>query len=259
MRLLPAAAVAWLAALLVVRVPPRAALTGAVVCLAVGLAVLVVSRRPTQRDDDLRAGARLAARSCTGHRRARAVGPVVALCLAVAAAVLGAGASQTAARDEGLLPVLARDGAVARVEGVVVGDPTVLPPAWPGAPVRVRPVVAVDLVAARGRESGATGQVLVLGPSSWAAVPPGARVAAAGRLRPGEKGSRTVAVLLSGGAPDVVSAPSAPEAAASRFRDGVRALAATLPGDAGALFAGVTVGDTAAIPDELAAICGPPG
>ncbi|MDQ0373439.1 ComEC/Rec2 family competence protein [Cellulomonas humilata] len=251
MRLLPGAAVAWLAALLVVRAPPRAALTGAVVCLAVGLAVLVVSRRPTQRDDtfaqvpDSRHGV---------HRppSRTAVGPVVALCLAVAAAVLGAGASQTAARDEGLLPALVRDGAVARVGGVVVGDPTVLPPAWPGAPERVRAVVAVDLVAARGRESGATGQVLVLGPSSWAAVSPGASVAAAGRLRPGEAGSRTVAVLLSGGAPEVLSPPSAPDAAASRFRDGVRSLAATLPGDAGALFAGVTVGDTAAISDELA-------
>ncbi|WP_162250277.1 ComEC/Rec2 family competence protein [Cellulomonas sp. Root485] len=179
------------------------------------------------------------------------MGPVVILCLVAAAAVLGAGASQTAARDRGLLPVLAQDGAVGRVEGVVVGEPTVLAPAWPGAPVRVRSLLAVDRVAARGQGSGATGQVLVLGPSSWAAVPPGARVGATGRLRPGEKGGRTVAVLLSGGAPDVVSAPAAPEAAASRFRDGVRALAQTLPGDAGALFAGVTVGDTSAIPAEL--------
>jgi competence protein ComEC len=107
-------------------------------------------------------------------------------------------------------------------------------------------------VAAHGQESGATGQVLVLGPTSWAAVPAGARVVAAGQLRPGEPGRRTVAILLGGGAPDVVSAPPVPEAAASRFRDGVRSLAATLPGDAGALFAGVTIGDTSAIPDGLA-------
>ena len=155
---------------------------------------------------------------------------------------------------EGLLPVLARDGAVGRVEGVVVGEPTVLPPAWPGAPERVRSLLAVDRVAARRPESGATGQVLVLGPSSWAAVPSGARVAAAGRLRPG--GAREP----DGRGPAERAArrtwcrpPAGPDVAASRFRDGVRSLAATLPGDAGALLAGVTVGDTAAVPDDLAA------
>ena len=255
-RLLPAATVAWLAALFVVRVPSRAALIAAlvcVVCLAVGVGVLAVGRRSTRPDGTVAQALdeRLGVRRSPSPGTVSAVGPVVVLALAVAVAVLGAGGSQTAARGKGLLPVLAADGAAGRVEGVVVGEPTVLPPAWPGAPVRVRTTVAVDGVAARGRESGATGQVLVLGPSSWAGLPSGTRVAAAGRLRAGEGGGRTVAVLLSGGEPDVVSAPSAPDAAAERFRDGVRALAATLPGDAGALFAGVTVGDTAAIPDEL--------
>ncbi|WP_456788038.1 ComEC/Rec2 family competence protein [Cellulomonas sp. P5_C5] len=252
-RLLPGAAVAWLAALVVVRVSSRAALIGAVVCLvclAVGAAVVAVRRRqgpPVEaatRAVDERLGVRR-----PSPRDLR--GPVAALGLVVAAAVLGAGASQTAARDGGLLPVLASDGAIGRVEGVVVGEPTVVPPAWPGAPERVRSLVAVDLVTAGGRESGATGQVLVLGPSSWSAVEPGARIAASGRLRPGETGRRTVAVLLSGGAPDLMSAPSAPDAAASRFREGVRSLAETLPGDAGALLAGVTVGDTAAVPGDL--------
>lgn len=240
-RLLPAAAAAWVGALLVVRVPPRLALLAAVACLAVAVGVLAVRRRPTpDQQPDVR---RVPSRG--------PVGPVVALCLVAAAAVLGAGASQTAARADGLLPVLAQDGAVGRVEGVVVGEPTVLPPAWPGAPERVRTLVAVDHALARGRASGATGQVLVLGPSSWGSVPSGSRVAASGRLRPGETGRRTVAVLLSSGAPDVIAAPTAPDAAASRFRDGVRSLGGTLPGDAGALFAGVTVGDTSAIPDDL--------
>ena len=258
MRLLPPAAAVWLAALVVVRVPWRAAAVGALVCL-VGLAclvVLAVRRRWTRRrgtlwqplDGHLVPGPWVRPRPL----HARTV-PVVALCLVATAAVLGAGACQTAARDDGLLPVLARDGAAGRVEGVVVGEPTVLTPAWPGAPVRVRSVVAVDRVAAGGRTSGATGQLVVLGPSSWSAVRPGARVAAAGRLRPVEPGRRAVAIMLSGQAPAVLSAPPAPAAAATRFRDGVRSLAATLPGDAGALFSGVTIGDTAAIPDGLTA------
>ncbi|KQR16553.1 hypothetical protein ASF78_04050 [Cellulomonas sp. Leaf334] len=240
-RLLPVAAVAWIVALLVVRVPPRAALLTALLCFVVGVGVLASGRR-AGRDEQPHV---------RRTPRRGPVGPVVALCLVVASAVLGAGASQTSARDDGLLPGLAQTGAVGRVEGVVVGDPTVLPPAWPGAPERVRTLVAVDRVSARGRESGATGHVLMLGPSSWGTVAPGARVAASGRVRPGETGRRTVAVLLSSGAPDVVSEPPAPEAAASRFRDGVRSLGATLPGDAGALFAGVTVGDTSAVPDDL--------
>jgi competence protein ComEC len=165
--------------------------------------------------------------------------------------VLGAGASQTAARSEGLLPELARAGSVGRVEGVVVGEPTILPPAWPGAPARVRCVLAVDRVTAGGRGSGATGAVLVLGPSSWSDAPYGARVAAAGRLQPAEPGRRTVAVLLTGGAPDVLAPPSTSDAAAADFREGVRTLAATLPADAGALLPGITTGDTAAIPDDL--------
>ncbi|GEK19503.1 ComEC/Rec2 family competence protein [Cellulomonas xylanilytica] len=240
MRLLPAAAVAWLAALLVARVPSGAALTGAVAsvaCLAVGAGVLAVGRHAGRRAPRVRAYG--------------AVGPVVVLCLVAAAAVLGAGASQTAGREGGLLPVLVTQGAVGRVEGVVVGEPTLLPPAWPGAPERVRSVVAVDHVAARGEESGGTGQVLVLGPSSWAALPAGARVAATGRLRAAETGTRTVAVLLSSGVPELVAAPPRADAAAARFRAGVRTLAATLPGDAGALYAGITVGDTSAIPDPL--------
>lgn len=239
-RLLPPALVAWLAALVVARVPAGHALAAAGVCVAAALTTLVASRRP---DDQVPGGPLAPPR--------RRVGPVVVLTLVVGAAVLGAGASQTAARSEGMLPQLVADGGVGRVEGVVVGEPTVLAPAWPGAPQRVLCVIAVDHVAARGRGSGATGQVLVLGPASWSTVPTGARVAAAGPLRPGEAGRRTVAVLLTSGAPDAVSAPPVADAAASTLREGVRSLAAELPGDAGALLPGVTVGDTATLPDAL--------
>ena len=70
-----------------------------------------------------------------------------------------------------------------------VEEPTVLPPGWPGAPARVRCVIAVDAVSARGRSSGAAGRVLVLGPASWADVPYGARVSATGSVRPGDPGA----------------------------------------------------------------------
>ncbi|MBO3083979.1 ComEC/Rec2 family competence protein [Cellulomonas fengjieae] len=236
-RLLPAAAAAWVAALVVARVAPAGAALAAALCLAVGITVLVRSGPATAGSPASR----------------RAVGPVVALALVAGSAVLGAGATQVAARGLGLLPDLVRERAVGRVEGVVVAEPTVLAPAWPGAPERVRCLLAVDRVTARGRSSAATGQVLVVGPSSWAELPRGAHVAASGRLRPGEPGRRTVAVLLSSAPPDVRRPPSTADSAAARFRGGVRDLAAALPGDAGALLAGVTIGDTGAVPDDLEA------
>lgn len=231
-RLVPAAVAAWIAALLVVRISPDAARTGAAVGLTLVVGALVVGR---------------------AGRRLQVLGPVLALALVAGSAVLGAGAGQSAARTEGLLPVLAREGSVGQVAGTVVAEPTVVPPAWPGAPERVRCLLAVDRVTAGGRTSGAIGRVLVLGPSSWADVPYGARVSGAGRVRPAEPGSRTVAVLLSSGAPEVVRPPAGSDVAAGVFRDGVGALAARLPGDAGALLAGVTVGDTSAVPADLTA------
>ncbi|WP_421734224.1 ComEC/Rec2 family competence protein [Cellulomonas sp.] len=237
-RLLPAAVAAWVAALVVTRVPGREALVGAGVCLGLAVGGLLWGRS--------------AGRGST-VRRPRVIGPVLALALVAGAAVLGAGASQTTARAAGLLPVLAREASVGRVDGIVVAEPTVLAPAWPGAPERVRCLLAVDRVTAGGRASGATGRVLVLGPSSWASVPYGARVSGAGRLRTGEPGGRTVAVLLSSGAPEVVRPPSDADAGAAVLREGIGALADRLPGDAGALLPGVTVGDTSTVPADLVA------
>ncbi len=229
-RLLPAAGVAWLAALLVTRVPATTALTVAG-GLALAVGALVTRRR---------------------LRRSRPA-PAVVLAVLTAVAVLAAGAGQTAAQHAGLLPQLARDGAVGRVEGVVVAEPTLTAPAWPGAPARVRCVVAVDRVRAGDRGSAATGHVLVLGPSSWSTVAFGARVSVTGPLHVGTPGQRTVAVVLTSAAPEVLRPPSAPDAAAARYRRTVRSLAQDLAGDAGTLLPGVTVGDTSAVPDDLTA------
>ncbi|MET0788408.1 MAG: ComEC/Rec2 family competence protein [Cellulomonas sp.] len=241
-RLLPAAVAAWLAALAVTRLPATVALVGGVVALVLAAAGIgCVARR-----DEPAVGR-------PGARRAVLLAPVVCLALATGAVVLVAGSSQVSARAQGLLPQLARDERAAQIEGVVVVEPAVVAPAWPGAPERVRCVIAVDTVAAGGRTSGATGRVLVLGPSSWSSVPYGARVGAGGRVRPGQPGNRVVAVLLTGGDPEISGRAPPWDASASAFRDGVRGLARTLPGDAGALLAGVSVGDTRAVPDDLAA------
>lgn len=238
-RLLPAAVVAWLAALAVVRLPPSVAAGCGAVLLGLAAAGIGLAARRDERVGPA--------------RRAVVLVPVLCLALAAGAVVLVAGSSQMSARAQGLLPELAREERAGRVEGVVVVEPTVMAPAWPGAPTRVRCVLAVDSVSAGGRTSEATGRVLVLGPSSWSSVPYGARVGVSGRVRPGQPGNRVAAVLLTGGDADLTGDAPPWDASASAFRDGVRGLAAALPGDAGALLAGVSVGDTRAVPDDLAA------
>ena len=232
---------AWLAALAVVRADTAFAALGALACVLAVLVGAVVRRSTTH---GRRAG--WAERSFAGP-------PTLALVLVVVAAVLGAGAAQTHARALGLLPHLVATESAGVLTGRVVGEPTLLPPAWPGAPARVRCRIAVETAAAHGRTSAAVGQVLVLGPPALASVPYGARIQVAGRLQPGAPGARVVAVLLTGAAPEVVAEPARWDAVAAGVREDVVDLARRLPGDARSLLPGVTVGDTSGVPDDLAA------
>ncbi|GIG19965.1 hypothetical protein Cch01nite_06890 [Cellulomonas chitinilytica] len=166
------------------------------------------------------------------------------------AAVLAAGAAQVGARSSGLLPALSSAGAGGTVVGVVSGDPRILPPAWPGAPGRVSVTLAAERAEGDGHRGPATGPVVVFGPPSWADVPYGARVEARGRLL-AAPGGREVALLTTTLDPVVVAPPAPWHTAAAQVRAQVVDLAATLPGDAGALLPGVAVGDTAHVPQDL--------
>ena len=192
LRLAAPAVGAWLAALAVVRAEPGVAALGAAACVVV-------------------VGASAAARRWTIAGRVGVLPGLArtfALALLAVGAVLGAGASQTSARAHGLLPDLAATQSAATLTGRVVGEPALLPPAWPGAPPRARCTIAVDAAAGHGQTSAAVGQVLVIGPPSLADEPYGARVRVAGRLQVGAHGDRVVAVLLTSGDPELVSAPA---------------------------------------------------
>jgi competence protein ComEC len=241
LRLAPAALAAWAAALVVVRVRPGASLVGATLALAVAAGLLVVPARRRWR----------------GWNGPHAFG-TVALALVAAAAVAGAGAAQVSARTHGLLPELAAAGASAALTGRVAADPEPMAPAWPGARPMVRWVLVASDVEGPGGDGGslrgtAVGTVAVLSAADEpdAAVPGyGAVVRVEGRLRPGRPGQRDVA-LISATRVTQRRAPRLWDAAASRLRDGARAVGGTLPGDAGALLPGVTVGDTTAVPEDL--------
>lgn len=254
-RLAPAALGAWAAALLAVRVAPDVSLlvAGAAVVLAGAVTAVVVRRRWTAWSGE--AGA-------TAWALALVVGALVALPTA----------AQVQGRASGLLPRLVATGAEAEVTGRVVAPPQLLAPAWPGAPPRVRWSLSAQRVreppGARtpGWAGPAVGDVVVLattdgpGAAERAGASPdvleepvfGSTVTVTGRLRPTERGAREVAVVLATRTV-VVQPPRAWDRAAERVRRGVRGLATALPGDAGALLPGVTVGDTSRVGDDLRA------
>lgn len=241
LRLAPAAVVAWVAALAVVRVPPGASAVAGAACVAVATGLLTMTTR----------------RRWHAWTSPRAPG-TLALALVAGALVLGAGAAQVSARLHGLLPELATAHATATVTGRVAADPEPVPSAWPGAPPTVRWTLAASRVEAPGPGGGAlrgdaVGTVAVLSAADdpGSAVPGyGAIVRVEARLRPGRPGDRDVALALVR-AVELQRPPRVWDAAASRLRDGARAVARALPGDAGALLPGVTVGDTSAVPQDL--------
>jgi len=242
LRLVPSAVAAWCASFAVTRLSPAVSWALAGACVTV---VMVVAGWRAARDHR---GSATSVSRATDARPAAAA--AAALAAVAVAAVLAAGGAQLGGRSAGLLPVLAAEGVGGTVVGVVDGDPRILPPAWPGAPARVRVTLSARQVEGAGRTGGAVGPVVVLGPPSWSTVPFGARVEAHGRLT-AAPGGREVALLITTD-DAVVVAPAPPwHTVAARVRAHVVELAGDLPGDAGALLPGVTVGDTTHVPQDL--------
>ena len=255
LRLVPAALAAWVTALVVVRVPVPLAGVGTSLAVLTGVAAVLAAAVVLP----LTGARRTWAGAARTSRRA-----VAGLVLAAVAAVGAAGAAQVEARAHGLLPRLVAASDAGTIVGRVVGEPVPVRAAWPGAPPRVRWVLAADRVTARvagaERSSRAVGTVVVLAPAEPRTrtatrtdpVTYGALVEVAGSFRPTGRGARDVALLVASGDVTLVRGARPWDTLATRVRDGVRRLAGTLPGDAGALLPGVTVGDTSAVPDDLA-------
>ncbi len=170
LRLVPAAAAAWLAAAAGVLGSARAA-AGALLAVLLVAAVAVVAvapgrgRRRAVRPDPVRGG----------------VGTGV-LALGAAAAVLASCAGHLAAREHGPVATAAAERAVVVLEGVVVGDPRLDTAPWPTS-TPVRAVVRVERLTARGRVGAGTGEVLVTGDAALARLPGGVPGAGGGQAR----------------------------------------------------------------------------
>ncbi|MCC9311168.1 ComEC/Rec2 family competence protein [Kitasatospora sp. RB6PN24] len=90
--------------------------------------------------------------------------------------------------------------------------------------------------------------------ASWQGLLPSARVATLARVLPaGEEGSSdTAAALVATGPPRLLAPPNWTQRLAGRLRAGLRQACAGLPSDARTLLPGLVVGDTDAMPDDLA-------
>ncbi|GCD20632.1 hypothetical protein CTKZ_21940 [Cellulomonas algicola] len=268
LRLVAPALVAWLAACVVVRQDATTGRMVACACAAGALSVFAAA--------GVRSG-RHTGRTARAGPGPASWGASVALALVVAAAVLGAGAAHVAARDALAVGVSASgpdgmpsadatapdslgtsaDGAAAGAKGTTTVTGTVdglarpLASSWPGAPPRARVDVRVEHMGSGATATERGGSVVVLGPGSWAGVRPGERVVVAGRWSVLPRGDRAAAILVTDDAPTVVAHAPPLHVVAGALRETVDRQADRLPGDAGALLPGVTVGDTARVPDDL--------
>lgn len=224
--LVPAAAAAWLAALLLPLAPTAAGWTAAAgVCAACGALVVRLRRG-------------------SAARGALALGAVPAAVAAIALAVL----IQTPARSPEL-PAAVPLALTMRVEATAVSSAN-----DGGGALTDRLLVKGVLVQAvvERRRVPVSAPVLAFAdrvPS--AARVPGTLVAATGVLAPTDLGEDIVFRVSVRGQLRVVAPPDPVEGAAGRLRAGFAAVTKRLPGDGGALLPGLAIGYTTRVPQDL--------
>ncbi len=226
LRLVPAAAGAWIAAGLLIVAAPATVFGIAVAAGALGV-VAVTARR-----------------SWSGH---------ATLALAVVLLTLVTGSVQLSVRTQSGLVELAEERRGVTLVGVVRGDPR--PTDFGGVEGAQRLLVAVRVVGKAGEGAAGEGApaavpVEVVGGPEWAGLRYGTSVRFEGRLSPAPAGRRAIA-RVQAGTPTVTDGQPSWWRHAAGLRAGLVALAAQVPGDAGQLLPGVAVGDTSRAATDL--------
>ena len=226
LRLVPAAAAAWLVAWQGRLLPPDLLLwlAGA---LGAGCLGLLLSRR---------GGRALVAATVCGCAAASSV--VTALHV-------------TGLREGPISHAAATEAAVS-VEAVLTADPRLALSAGPHGRQLVVARVRVELMTAAGRTHRMRTPVVVLSADEgWLGLLPSQRVRVEGRLRPAEAGDDVAAVLSGRGPPRVLREPSRVHRVAGHLREGLRRAVEPLPAREQGLLPGLVVGDTSRLDPEV--------
>ncbi|HYF73617.1 MAG TPA: ComEC/Rec2 family competence protein [Nocardioides sp.] len=230
LRLVPAAAAAWLACAVGVGLTPEAARGWAVGLLAVAVVAAVV-------------GLAVGVGAVRGAAELWATGWLAVVAAAVA---LGSCAAQLHARDAGLLAELVAQRATVTVTGIVRSEPVVVAGRWDHP--RVRQSFGVHEVVGRGSAGTAAAAVVVIADEG---LPYGARVRVTGRLAPAAAGDEAVGVLRATGDPVLVAPPGRADRIVGVIRAALLDVTDRLPPDQRGLVPGVAVGDTSRLPADL--------
>ncbi|SDD09084.1 competence protein ComEC [Sanguibacter gelidistatuariae] len=244
LRLAPAAATGWIAAIVLVGQPASTARWAVLVVLGLcagcsaGLVAAVRHGQPT---------------------RFRGAGQV-ALTIGVLTCVSVAVAGQLTAREQGIMPSLLARGAHVELAGAVVSEPHAMATGLGGEQrfrltVRAASVTAtVDATPTRGPVHG---DVLLIGGAELLDVPYGSTVMVDGRLRPVDPGSATSAMLLvdtstAGSSAVTVTSPPGPVIGqVNAIRAAFMEVCARLPDQARGLVPGIAIGDTSMLDPDL--------
>lgn len=245
----------WLATVLALHIPQRAAValavaSGLVAAVTVLIAALVPARpvgAPTL------AGAAIGGR--LAHPGGRAVGSrsAVPLLLAVVPFFVGgmcgsmATAARTIARDVGPVRQLVARHADVHADLTVTSDPRLSQGSAPGHQVWVVPATVTRLAPDSPGDPAVRlkASALILGTGSgWQGLLPGQRLSVTARLSPPRERDLTVAVLTVRAPPQLQGRPPWYQRLAGRLRAGLQQACMGLPVQPGGLLPGLVVGDT---------------
>jgi competence protein ComEC len=184
----------------------------------------------------------LVALAAWSRRRAAVAVLLIMLAAGVIVAAIG-----RQSRTTGVVADLARRAGVGRAELTVTSDPQPLP-VQPHLPPGVLIQAKIRAIDTNRRRWSTDQPVVVLAPAaSWARLLPSTRVAASAEFR-APHGSDVAAVVVVRRRPVMIRGPSRVQRWAGRIRGGLRTAAGGLPDSERGLLPGLVVGDTSLMP-----------
>lgn len=181
--------------------------------------------------------------------------PALAFCAVILCLLLSCLIGHASIRSIGPVEELAAERATVTISGRILGEPRRLRPRETGPEQVALPVLALQ-IEARGQRHRVRSPVMVIAvapsPGNAGELLWRSEVVLRGRLAPAQAGEEVVAVVRTGGLPQVREGPGSLVGAAEVVRTGLRTSVSGLPADARGLVPGLVIGDRSQTPEDLA-------